>query len=133
MHQPLRCRSDVLRKTAERIIQELTRGVRKKAEVTLEGGSAAEHRIARAAIRTGAAGEPRVDVNTIAHGHVGDLTPDHRADVAREFPPYRSATAAQAHAVARSAWKRPSTSSCPPEEITFGIVAVAKGYGGWRL
>src|SRR5262249_62102952 len=59
--------------------------------------------------------------------------PAHRADVAREFPPYRSATAAQAHAVARSAWKRPSASSCPPEEITFGIVAIAKGYGGWRL
>src|SRR5262249_19878138 len=59
--------------------------------------------------------------------------PAHRVDVAREFPPYRSATAAQAHAGARSAWKRPSTSSCPPEEITFGIVAIAKGYGGGRL
>src|SRR5262249_57225438 len=59
--------------------------------------------------------------------------PAHRVDVAREFPPYRSGTAAQAHAGARSASKRPSTSSCPPEEITFGIVAIAKGYGGWRL
>src|SRR5262249_60905764 len=59
--------------------------------------------------------------------------PAHRADVAPEFPPYRSVTAAQAHAGARSAWKRPSTSSCPPAEITFGIVAIANGYGGWRL
>src|SRR5215471_9431308 len=58
--------------------------------------------------------------------------PAHRVDVAREFPPYRSATAAQAHAGARSASKRPSTSSRPPEEIAFGIVALAQGYGGWR-
>src|SRR5438132_12346644 len=43
--------------------------------------------------------------------------PAHRAGAAPEFPPYRSATAVQAHEGARSAWKRPSTSSCPPPEI----------------
>jgi hypothetical protein len=78
MHQPLRGCSDVLRKTAKRIIQELTRRMRKKTEIALEGSSAAQHRLARAAIRTHPAGEPRIDVNTIAHGGVGDLTPDLR-------------------------------------------------------
>src|SRR6516165_12097547 len=78
MHQPLRGCSDVLRKTAKRIIQELTRRMRKETEIALEGSSAAQQRLARAAIRTRAAGEPRIDVNTIAHGDVGDLTPDLR-------------------------------------------------------
>jgi hypothetical protein len=32
----------------------------------------------------------------------------HRADVAREFPPYQSVTVAQAHEDAQRAWKRPS-------------------------
>src|SRR5262245_54956745 len=80
MHQPLRGCSDVLRKTAKRIIQELTRRMRKKTEIALEGSSAAQQRLARAAIRTHPAGEPRIDVNTIAYGHVGDLTSDLRYD-----------------------------------------------------
>src|SRR5215467_1984012 len=81
--------------------------------------------------------------------------PAHRADVAPEFPPYRSATAVQANEGAQNAWKRPSMSSCHPPEIrsadrekpseirrpgifrrpsgdfsqnTFGIAAIANGY-----
>src|SRR5262249_56824823 len=69
VHQPLRRRSDVLRKTAIRIIQELADGMRKKAEVALEGGGATEHRLARAAIRTQAPREPRNDVNKLTRGH----------------------------------------------------------------
>src|SRR5262249_58281444 len=79
-HKPVGRGGDVLRKTAIRIIQELADGMRKKAEVALEGGGATEHRLARAAIRTHAAGEPRIDVNTLTRGHVGDLTPDRRDD-----------------------------------------------------
>src|SRR5260370_108731 len=65
-------------RNTKRITHELTRRMRKKTEIALEGSSAAQHRLARAAIRTHPAGEPRIDVNTIAHGDVGDLTPDLR-------------------------------------------------------
>src|SRR5262249_31111213 len=75
-HEPLGRRRHIFREPARRISHELAYRVRKKAEIALESGCFAEHRFARTAIRTHAARQPRIDVNTVAHGHVGDLTPD---------------------------------------------------------
>src|SRR5262247_3246792 len=73
-------RRHVRRESAERISHELAYRMRKEAEITLESSCFAEQRFARPAIRTHAARQPRIDVNTITHGHVGDLTPDFHDD-----------------------------------------------------